>query len=144
MNEEHFYAVPQFKPAFKARLEYALRNGNHPQTRGKLFRGKPDAEDRLDGSLNPIGYCCLGVACIVDGSKRATEELHNYHTPTGFLEEQWFDAFQKDIGNDVPIGLIARDGSRRVTLVWCNDGGIYEIDPPMTFAQIADVIRYFL
>lgn len=40
-------------PKFKEKWIAALRSGEYQQAKGKLFDG--------------IGYCCLGVACVING-----------------------------------------------------------------------------
>lgn len=45
----------------------ALRSGDFPQTRGKLFRGEEN--DSL-----PAGYCCLGVLAKIQGCELVSED----------------------------------------------------------------------
>lgn len=63
-------------PEFKAKWLEALRSGNYEQVGGALRKYKGP-------ELNPVGFCCLGVACdIIDPNQWAMTGVDEWLTDT--------------------------------------------------------------
>lgn len=123
-----------------------------PQAKNTLVR---DLRGSNEGS-DLLGYCCLGIACKIspDGSRflDGNEDLLPVSVADWLgLGEYWetpeysiitwedvrdnFDSYSFDIELDVDIEQRG-GGSLSITTAWLNDQGF-------TFAQIADMLRYF-
>lgn len=105
----------------------ALRSGKYRQGRGKLCR---------------VGerYCCLGVAAKLAGIKR--ERVGHYYefifggvVESGSLPASWAtERFGFEVGNGWATGEMAE----------LNDGSTFSGERSHTFAEIADLLDFYL
>ena len=99
----------------------ALRSGEYPQTKFRLVVVKSSDPDQ------PVGYCCLGVACDLYGMVPTTVEA-------GRTLLKSFDGADAVLPNEVQEWLGLADNNPTVggrSLTSMNDNGA-------TFADIAD------
>lgn len=77
--------------ANRAEWVAALRSGEYVQTKGKMHRIKAASDA-------PIGYCCMGVACHIQGLVEHVDyepgnvgyEFPNGQTFSGYPDVEWF------------------------------------------------------
>lgn len=104
----------KFTPEQEAWLR-DLETTEEPQTKGALHRVRADA-------VNPVGYCCLGRACVVLGiEERTSDDGYAYST---FGEDAWQDAW------------LPKQGIK--TLRLRGSGGEFE-EPFGKFSNLADM-----
>lgn len=135
-----------------------LQTTDLPQTKAHL------KEVRLeDGLWETVGYCCLGIGCLIAG---IDEEIPNENDMDGLNEFAYFGG-QQDLapGEFIQwLGLIGEDQALYLgdgSDLWIDGGGytvrkgdllevqftvpltVLNDDWRLTFAQIGDCIKYF-
>lgn len=106
----------------------ALESGKYEQCKDELWDGD--------------GYCCLGVACAIDGYKKDTRNPmlkghflnHNNHSIGGSLDNRLRDKLSLREGNGMLKKMHTDGGVRLKALASMNDSG-------WSFKQIAAYIR---
>jgi hypothetical protein len=77
---------------FKIAWLEALRSGKYAQTTGAL-RGTPREAEGYEDDLRKVGYCCLGVGCMVtkdlDPAIPVEEQLKHADMPSGRVMKFW-------------------------------------------------------
>lgn len=111
------------KPRLKQKWVTALRSGKFKQGIEFLY--------------GDTGYCCLGVALVVDGAKFKRGGFCNRNEGLALLDKKNLDKF--GIEHELQLLLSA-----------LNDGNIFSINsiplrmPKKTFPEIADYIKKYL
>lgn len=92
MKAQHRFKLPK---AFRKKWLEALRSGEYKQISGQLMDVEYDEATNEYFYDNPIGFCCLGVACDIVGHKEELNQFMWDGYPSVCFDREYNNVFKK-------------------------------------------------